>query len=55
MTTAQIAQEHRQNIGHDYDLAFELADYAEQEAEAEKWEREGRAEMNYTLFGEWEV
>lgn len=45
------ANEQAFNLGvPDYSVAFEVAEFeAEQEAEDEKWEREGRAEMNYML------
>jgi hypothetical protein len=37
MTSAAAAAEYQGNIGHDYDLAFELAEWeAEQEAEADE-------------------
>jgi hypothetical protein len=56
MTTATHANEANYAIGYDYDAAFEAAEFeAEQEAERDRWEREGAAEIRYTLFGEWEV
>jgi hypothetical protein len=56
MTPAEIANEQTYLIGHDVDAAFELADYeAEQEAEAERLEREGRRDMYDALgLGEWQ-
>jgi hypothetical protein len=54
-TNAAAANEYRRNLGSDYSLASELADYeAEQEVEDERWEREGRREM-YEMLGMGEV
>lgn len=50
MSPATAAQESRHAAGYDYSPAYEVAEWeAEQEAEADKWEREGRAEMYATL------
>jgi hypothetical protein len=51
MTTAEAANEYAYRNGYDYNLSSEVADFeAEQEAEDERLEREGRAEMYATLF-----
>jgi hypothetical protein len=58
MSQATHANElnHAAGISRDFCLASELADYeAEQEAEDERWERDGSREMHETLFGGWEV